>query len=205
MKPSPPITRFRAQFETALQRGWTSPWTGRLLVACLGLALVWALATLGLGLWVVWAVATHGAGGLRTTTPILWLLALWMVVPAGLGWVWFQFTRDGRGLRRDRVLEAAERGDAEAILAVAEAYRRSDPAAARAWLLQGAQAGHAAAMRELAQDLMEGRGGVRDLATAAAWAERAEALGDPVAPSLRRRLDALRQDRFSAEPPGAAG
>lgn len=205
MKPSPPITRFRAQFETALQRGWTSPWTGRLLVACLGLALVWALATLGLGLWVVWAVATHGAGGLRTTTPILWLLALWMVVPAGLGWVWFQFTRDGRGLKRDRVLEAAERGDAEAILAVAEAYRRSDPAAARAWLLQGARAGHAAAMRELAQDLMEGRGGVRDLATAAAWAERAEALGDPVAPSLRRRLDALRQDRFSAEPPGAAG
>lgn len=171
-------------------------------MACLGLALLWFLATVGLGLWVVWSVATHGAGELRTHLPILWLVALWMVVPAGLGWVWFQFTRDGRGLKRDRLLEAAEQGDAEAILAVAESYRRRDPAAARAWLLQGARSGHAAAMRELARDLMEGRGGVRDLATAATWAERSEALGDPVAPSLRRRLEALRRDRFS---PGAPG
>lgn len=202
MEPPSSWNRLRNHLREGLARGWKSPWTGRLLAACLGLALLWALATVGLGLWVVWTVATHGAGELHTTTPILWLAALWMVVPAGLGWVWFQFARDGRGLKRDRRLEAAERGDAKAILAVAEAYRRSDPAAARAWLLQGARSGHAAAMRELARDLMEGRGGVRDLATAATWAERAEALGDPVAPSLRRRLEALRQDRFSAGSPG---
>ncbi|OQA35698.1 MAG: hypothetical protein BWY56_01561 [Acidobacteria bacterium ADurb.Bin340] len=202
MEPTTPLDRLRFLLRESLERGWKSPWTGRLLVACLGLALLWFLATVGLGLWVVWSVATHGAGELRTHLPILWLVALWMVVPAGLGWVWFQFTRDGRGLKRDRLLEAAEQGDAEAILAVAESYRRRDPAAARAWLLQGARSGHAAAMRELARDLMEGRGGVRDLATAATWAERSEALGDPVAPSLRRRLEALRRDRFS---PGAPG
>lgn len=202
MEPTTPLDRLRFLLRESLERGWKSPWTGRLLVACLGLALLWFLATVGLGLWVVWSVATHGAGELRTHLPILWLVALWMVVPAGLGWIWFQFTRDGRGLKRDRLLEAAEQGDAEAILAVAESYRRRDPAAARAWLLQGARSGHAAAMRELARDLMEGRGGVRDLATAATWAERSEALGDPVAPSLRRRLEALRRDRFS---PGAPG
>lgn len=202
MEPTTPLDRLRFLLRESLERGWKSPWTGRLLVACLGLALLWFLATVGLGLWVVWSVATHGAGELRTHLPILWLVALWMVVPAGLGWVWFQFTQDGRGLKRDRLLEAAEQGDAEAILAVAESYRRRDPAAARAWLLQGARSGHAAAMRELARDLMEGRGGVRDLATAATWAERSEALGDPVAPSLRRRLEALRRDRFS---PGAPG
>lgn len=202
MEPTTPLDRLRFLLRESLERGWKSPWTGRLLVACLGLALLWFLATVGLGLWVVWSVAPHGAGELRTHLPILWLVALWMVVPAGLGWVWFQFTRDGRGLKRDRLLEAAEQGDAEAILAVAESYRRRDPAAARAWLLQGARSGHAAAMRELARDLMEGRGGVRDLATAATWAERSEALGDPVAPSLRRRLEALRRDRFS---PGAPG
>ena len=202
MEPTTPLDRLRFLLRESLERGWKSPWTGRLLVACLGLALLWFLATVGLGLWVVWSVATHGAGELRTHLPILWLVAPWMVVPAGLGWVWFQFTRDGRGLKRDRLLEAAEQGDAEAILAVAESYRRRDPAAARAWLLQGARSGHAAAMRELARDLMEGRGGVRDLATAATWAERSEALGDPVAPSLRRRLEALRRDRFS---PGAPG
>ena len=202
MEPTTPLDRLRFLLRESLERGWKSPWTGRLLVACLGLALLWFLATVGLGLWVVWSVATHGAGELRIHLPILWLVALWMVVPAGLGWVWFQFTRDGRGLKRDRLLEAAEQGDAEAILAVAESYRRRDPAAARAWLLQGARSGHAAAMRELARDLMEGRGGVRDLATAATWAERSEALGDPVAPSLRRRLEALRRDRFS---PGAPG
>ncbi len=202
MESTTPLDRLRFLLRESLERGWKSPWTGRLLVACLGLALLWFLATVGLGLWVVWSVAPHGAGELRTHLPILWLVALWMVVPAGLGWVWFQFTRDGRGLKRDRLLEAAEQGDAEAILAVAESYRRRDPAAARAWLLQGARSGHAAAMRELARDLMEGRGGVRDLATAATWAERSEALGDPVAPSLRRRLEALRRDRFS---PGAPG
>jgi len=202
MEPTTPLDRLRFLLRESLERGWKSPWTGRLLVACLGLALLWFHANVGLGLWVVWSVATHGAGELRTHLPILWLVALWMVVPAGLGWVWFQFTRDGRGLKRDRLLEAAEQGDAEAILAVAESYRRRDPAAARAWLLQGARSGHAAAMRELARDLMEGRGGVRDLATAATWAERSEALGDPVAPSLRRRLEALRQDRFSAGSPG---
>ena len=202
MEPTTPLDRLRFLVRESLERGWKSPRTGRLLVACQGLALLWFLATVGLGLWVVWSVATHGAGELRTHLPILWLVALWMVVPAGLGWVWFQFTRDGRGLKRDRLLEAAEQGDAEAILAVAESYRRRDPAAARAWLLQGARSGHAAAMRELARDLMEGRGGVRDLATAATWAERSEALGDPVAPSLRRRLEALRRDRFS---PGAPG
>ncbi len=202
MEPTTPLDRLRFLVRESLERGWKSPRTGRLLVACQGLALLWFLATVGLGLWVVWSVAPHGAGELRTHLPILWLVALWMVVPAGLGWVWFQFTRDGRGLKRDRLLEAAEQGDAEAILAVAESYRRRDPAAARAWLLQGARSGHAAAMRELARDLMEGRGGVRDLATAATWAERSEALGDPVAPSLRRRLEALRRDRFS---PGAPG
>lgn len=202
MEPTSPWSRLRTHLREGLAQGWKSPWTGRLLVGCLALCLLWLLATLGLGLWVVWSVATHGAGSLYNNAPLLWLVGLWMVVPAGLGWVWFQFTRDGRGLRRDRLLEAAERGDAEAILAMAEAYRRSDPAAARAWLVQGARSGHATAMRELARDLMEGQGGVRDLATAATWAERAEALGDPVAPSLRRRLEALRQDRFSAGRPG---
>lgn len=205
MEPTSPWNRLRTYLQEGLAQGWKSPWTGRLLVACLGLALLWFLATVGLGLWVVWSVATHGAGSLHNNAPILWLVGLWMTVPAGLGWVWFQFARDGRGLKRDRLLEAAERGEPGAILAVAEGYRRRDPAAARAWLLQGARSGHAAAMRELARDLMEGRGGVRDLATAATWAERAEALGDPVAPSLRRRLEALRRDRFSAEPPGDEG
>ncbi len=202
MDPSNPWERLRTGLREGLARGWNSPWTGRLLVGCLALCLLWLLATVGLGLWVVWSVATHGAGSLYNNAPILWLVGLWMAVPAGLGWVWFQFARDGRGLKRDRLLEAAERGDPGAILALAEAYRRRDPAAARAWLLQGARAGHPAAMRELARDLMEGRGGVRDLATASDWAGQAEALGDPVAPSLRRRLEALRQDRFSPEGPG---
>ena len=44
-----------------------------------------------------------------------------MVVPAGLGWVWFQFTRDGRGLKRDRLLEAAEQGDHQARAVIAKA------------------------------------------------------------------------------------
>jgi len=71
MEPTTPLDRLRFLLRESLERGWKSPWTGRLLVACQGLALLWFLATVGLGLWVVWSVATHGAGELRTHLPIL--------------------------------------------------------------------------------------------------------------------------------------
>ena len=132
-----------------------------------------ALACLGLG--VAGGLFWVGSSGLHH-------LPLLMLAPPGLllGWQAWHLRREGPRTGRDRLREAAERGDPEAGYRLGLAYRQGSPRlpkddlAAAQWFRQAAEAGHPGAMEALADAYLGGHGVVRDPREAARWREAAQ-------------------------------
>ncbi len=96
-----------------------------------------------------------------------------------LGWQAFQLWRERPSTRRDRLREAAERGDPEACYRIGLQHQRGshhlpkDGLEAVRWFRRAADAGHPAAMAAMAEAYLAGHGVLRDPREAARWAEAA--------------------------------
>lgn len=137
-----------------------------LKATALFLGLLW-LFTAGLFFWA-------GSSG-------LFHLPLIFMAPAllGLAWMAIQHRRDGPPRGRDPLREAADSGDPEACYRMGLRHREGshlhprDSLEAALWFRKAAEAGHAAAMRALAEAYLGGHGVLRDPREAARWAESA--------------------------------
>jgi hypothetical protein len=122
-----------------------------------------AVLLAGLGLGVVATFFLVGASG-------LFFLPLLMLGPPGLMLAWqaWRLRREVPSQGRDRLREAAERGEPEACFQLGMAYRRGTPqlprdeGSATAWFLRAAEAGHREAMAALAQAYLGGHGVIRN-------------------------------------------
>ncbi|MCM2250228.1 MAG: hypothetical protein NDI58_06680, partial [Geothrix sp.] len=131
-----------------------------------------AVLLAGLGLGVVATFFLVGASG-------LFFLPLLMLAPPGLMLAWqaWQLRREVPSQGRDRLREAAERGEPEACFQLGMAYRRGTPqlprdeGSATAWFLRAAEAGHREAMAALAQAYLGGHGVIRNPREAARWTD----------------------------------
>jgi hypothetical protein len=133
-----------------------------------------------LAAFVLAVLALVVVGGLFWTgSSSLFHLPLLMLMPPllMLGWQAWRLRREGPHRGRDRLREAAERGDPEACFQVGMQHRAGSPQlpkddlGAAIWLRKAAEAGHHGAMEALAQAYLGGHGVVRDPQEAARWAE----------------------------------
>lgn len=137
----------------------------------------WAMALLTVGL---------GGGALLVGGSFFWVgssrlfhLPLLFLTPPLLilGWLAWQLRREGPRRGRDRLREAAERGDPEACFQLGLAHRKGGPhlpkddLGAALWFRKAADAGHSGAMAALAEAYLGGHGVVRNPREAARWAE----------------------------------
>lgn len=133
---------------------------------------VGAVLLAGLGLGVVATFFLVGASG-------LFFLPLLMLAPPGLMLAWqaWRLRREVPSQGRDRLREAAERGEPEACFQLGMAYRRGTPqlprdeGSATAWFLRAAEGGHREAMAALAQAYLGGHGVIRNPREAARWTD----------------------------------
>jgi hypothetical protein len=111
----------------------------------------------------------------------LFHLPLFMLLPPLLmvGWQGWRLRREGPRRGRDRLREAAERGDPEACFQLGRQHLRGGPhlpkddLGAALWFRKAAEAGHREAMEALAQAYLGGHGLLRNPQEAARWAEAA--------------------------------
>lgn len=148
----------------------------------LGTALLAAafLFTVGAFFWAGSSLLYH--------LPLL-MLAVPLLV---LGWHAWRLRREGPARGRNRLREEAEGGDTEACYRLGLAYRQGgsgqvrDDLTAAMWFRRAAEAGHAGAMKALAEAYRGGHGVLRDARAAAHWEAAAHAVQDqPFAPSDR--------------------
>jgi hypothetical protein len=143
-------------------------WAGRWALGLLATVLAaLALVTVGSFFW---------AG-----SSSLYHLPLFMLSPSLLllGWQAWRLRREGPHRGRDRLREAAERGDPEACFQLGRQHLRGGPhhpkdaLGAALWFRKAAEAGHRGAMEALSQAYLAGHGVLRSPQEAARWAEAA--------------------------------
>lgn len=169
--PEDPLVRLAGQAAQGLAAGmdrvvahplgrWGLGLAALLLASALAIAfgrLFWAGSTAMFHLPLAFAVVLLG-------------LVVWQTRP-----LW----RDRPRMGRDRLLEAAEAGEAEACYRLGLAYRQGtahrpkDDLSAVLWFRKAAAAGHREAMAALAEAYLGGHGVLRDPREAARWAEAA--------------------------------
>jgi TPR repeat protein len=169
--PEDPLVRLGAQTVRGLEGGADRLVAHRAGRWVLGLAfgLLGALALLVVGSFF-WAGSSS-----------LFHLPLLMLTPPllMLGWLGWRLRREGPRRGRDRLREAAERGDPEACFQLGRQHLRGGPhlpkddLGAALWFRKAAEAGHQGAMEALAQAYLGGHGVLRNPQEAAHWAEAA--------------------------------
>ena len=141
------------------------------------------------GRWLVFGLLAVLAGGAFLSMGILFWSAstklyhlplIILGVPLTmLGWQAFQLWRERPSTRRDRLREAAERGDPDACYRIGLRHQQGnhqlpkDGLEAVRWFRRAAEAGHGGAMAALAEAYLAGHGVLRDPREAARWAEAA--------------------------------
>jgi len=169
--PEDPLVSLGGQTARQLERGAGQLVAHRAGRWALGLvaSLLGALALGAVGV-VFWAGSSH-----------LYHLPLLMLMPPllMLGWQAWRLRREGPRQGRDRLREAAERGDPEACFQLGRRHLRGGPhlpkddLGAALWFRKAAEAGHREAMEALAQAYLGGHGVLRNPQEAARWAEAA--------------------------------
>lgn len=169
--PEDPLVKLTGKARLRLEQGadrLVAHRAGRWLLG--GAALLFAALTLG----VVGTFFWTGSSG-------LFHLPLLMLAPPllMLGWQAWRLRREGPRGGRDRVRDAAERGDLEACFQVGLQHRRGGPhlpkddLGAALWFRKAAEGGHRGAMLALSEAYLGGHGVPRDPREAARWAEAA--------------------------------
>jgi hypothetical protein len=160
-------SRFMAGLEDAMAKVVSHPWGRRVLgIGAALLALLWV--------GVVGTFFFAGASG-------LYFLPLLMLAPPFLMLAWQarQLRREGPRRGRDKLREAAERGEAEACFQLGLKFQKGSPDHPRdageafRWFRLAAEAGHLEAMKAMYQAYLGGHGIVRDPREAARWARAA--------------------------------
>jgi TPR repeat protein len=141
------------------------------------------------GRWILGlAFSLLGALALGAVSLFFWVgssglyhLPLLMLMPPllMLGWMAWRLRREGPRRGRDRLREAAERGDPEACFQLGRQHLRGGPhlpkddLGAALWFRKAAEAGHREAMEALAQAYLGGHGVLRNPQEAARWSAAA--------------------------------
>jgi hypothetical protein len=162
-----PLVRLGAQTALRLERGAARAvshragrWT---LIAFASLLGALALLVVGSFFWAGSSSLFH--------LPLLMLLPPLLMV----GWQGWRLRREGPRRGRDRLREAAERGDPEACFQLGRQHLRGGPhlpkddLGAALWFRKAAEAGHREAMEALAQAYLGGQGLLRNPQEAARW------------------------------------
>ncbi len=139
----------------------------------------WALMSLA-GVFCALALLVVGAFFWAGSSSLFHLPLLMLMPPLlMLGWQGWRLRREGPRQGRDRLREAAERGDPEACFQLGRQHLRGGPhlpkddLGAALWFRKAAEAGHREAMEALAQAYLGGQGVLRNPQEAARWAEAA--------------------------------
>ncbi|MBI4913669.1 MAG: sel1 repeat family protein [Acidobacteria bacterium] len=160
---------FRARGRAWVERILASPgFAATLLLALAGLPALLVTAVLVIAVLFSWSVSPEFARTWGLSALVIWALLAGSVaffLPKERGW--------NRATRR--ILEGAEKGDREAILALADLHQeglqgfRRDPAQAAWWLRRLAERGDPEAAYRLSRLLGHGQGVLRDRRGSQEW------------------------------------